>query len=80
MEKHRDVKALKAIGETLLGGASLFVGSGRRDPYNLEDQLRVNLAQNLTNQASQDLRSVKTEQSITVEAYTPIQVIILEAI
>jgi len=80
VEKHRDVKVLKAIGETFLGGASLFVGSGRRDPYNLEDQLRGNLAQNLTNQASQDLHSVKTEQSITVEAYTPIQVIILEAI
>src|SRR3989338_2032081 len=80
VEKHRDVKVLKAIGETLLGGASLFAGSGRRDPYNLEDQLRVNLTQNLTNQASQDLRSVKAEQSITVEAYTPIQVIILEEI
>lgn len=77
--KHRDVKVLKAIGETLLGGASLFVGGARRDPYSLEDQMRLNLAQNLTNQAAQDLRSVRVDSSITVEVYTPIQVILLEA-
>lgn len=79
-EKHRDLRVFKAIGESLLGGASLFVGGVSRDPYNIEDQLRMNLAQNLTNQASQDLRSVRVDQSITVEAYTPIQVIILESI
>lgn len=80
VEKHRDLRVFKAIGESLLGGASLFVGGVSRDPYNIEDQLRMNLAQNLTNQASQDLRSVRVDQSITVEAYTPIQVIILESI
>jgi hypothetical protein len=80
VEKHRDVKVLKAIGETLLGGASLFVGNTRRDPFSLEDQIRLNAAQNLTNQATQDLRSIRVNQSITVEAYTAVQVILLEAI
>lgn len=80
VEKHGDIKVLKAIGETLLGGASLFVGGARRDPFSLEDQMRMNLSQNLTNQAAQDLRSVNVEKSITAEAYTPIQVLLLEAI
>jgi len=79
VDKHRDMKTLKAIGETLLGGASLFVGGQGGSPYSLEDQLRVNLAQNLTGQAAQDLRSVKTEESVTVETDTSIQVILLEA-
>ncbi|MFH0983937.1 MAG: TrbI/VirB10 family protein [Candidatus Omnitrophota bacterium] len=79
VDKHRDMKTLKAIGETLLGGASLFVGGSGQSPYSLEDQLRVNLATNLTGQAAQDLRSVKTEESVTVETDTSIQVILLEA-
>ena len=79
VDKHRDLKTFKAIGETLLGGASLFVGGSGQSPYNLEDQLRVNLASNLTGQAAQDLRSVKTEESVTVETDTSIQVILLEA-
>lgn len=80
VDKHTDTKALKAVGETLLAGASLFVGGRSQDPYSLEDQLRVNLADNLTNQASQDLRSVKVDKSITVESGINIQVMLLEAI
>jgi type IV secretory pathway VirB10-like protein len=80
VDKHGDTKILKAIGETLLGGASLFVGGTRSDPYSLNDQLRTNLAQNLTNQAAQDLRDVRVDKSVTVEASTPVQVMILEAI
>lgn len=80
VDKHGDTKILKAIGETLLGGASLFVGSTQSDPYSLNDQLRTNLAQNLTNQAAQDLRNVRVDKSVTVEASTPVQVMILEAI
>ncbi|MDP2643556.1 MAG: TrbI/VirB10 family protein [Desulfobacterales bacterium] len=80
VEKHGDIKILKAIGETLLGGASLFVGGTRRDPFSLEDQMRLNLSQNLTNQAAQDLRSIRVEKSVTAEAYTPIQMLLLEAI
>lgn len=78
VQKHRDIKALKAIGETLLGGVSLFAGGARSAPFSMEDQLRLNLTQNLTNQAAQDLRSVRVDQSITAEAYTPIDVMILE--
>ncbi len=80
VQKHRDVKALKAIGETLLGGASLFVSGARRDPYSLEDQMRYNLAQNLTSQAAQDLREVRVDQSITAESGVPVDVMLLEAI
>lgn len=80
VNKHTDTKVLKAIGETLLAGASLFVGGRSQDPYSLDDQLRVSLADNLTNQAAQDLRSVKVDKSITVESGVRIQVMLLEAI
>lgn len=80
VNKHTDTKVLKAIGETLLAGASLFVGGRSQDPYSLDDQLRVNLADNLTDQASQDLRSVKVDKSITVESGVNIQVMLLEAV
>ena len=80
VSKHTDTKVLKAIGETLLAGASLFVGGGSQDPYSLQDQMRVNLADNLTDQASQDLRSVKVDKSITVESGMNIQVMLLEAV
>ncbi len=80
VNKHTDTKVLKAIGETLLAGASLFVGGRSQDPYSLEDQMRVNLADNLTSQASQDLRSVKVDKSITVESGVNIEVMLLEAI
>jgi len=80
VQKHRDIKALKAVGETLLGGVSLFAGGVRNAPFSMEDQLRLNLTQNLTSQAAQDLRSVRVDESITAEAYTPIDVMILEKI
>lgn len=80
VQKHRDIKALKAVGEALLGGVSLFAGGVRRDPFSMEDQLRLNVTQNLTSQAAQDLRSVRVDESITAEAYTPIDVMILEKV
>lgn len=79
VDKHTDTKVLKAIGETLLAGASLFVGGHGADPYSMEDELRVNLADNLTSQAERDLRSVKVDKSITVESTVPIWVMLLEA-
>jgi hypothetical protein len=79
VEKHGDVKVLKAIGETLLAGASLFVGGTQTNPISLEDEVRLNLARNLTNQAEQDLRAVKVEKSVTVDSYVPILIILLEA-
>ncbi len=80
VEKQTDKKVLKAVGESVLSVGSLFLGGRSRDPFNLEDQLRLNLAQNLGNEARQDLRNVPVEKSITVEADTPIQVILLEAV
>ncbi|MBI4397805.1 MAG: hypothetical protein HY586_01615 [Candidatus Omnitrophica bacterium] len=80
VEKHQDLKIFKALGETILGAGALFTGTLRQDPFSLEDQLRLNAAQNLTNQARDDLRSVRIDTSITVDAYTPIEVLLLEAL
>ncbi len=80
VEKHGEVKVFKAIGETLIAGASLFVGGTQTNPYSFEDEMRMNLARNLTNQAEQDLRSVKVDKSITVDSYVPILVMVLEAV
>lgn len=80
VDKHTDKRVLKAIGKSLVAGASLFVGGKAQDPYALEDQLRFNLAQNLTDEAARDLRSVKIEKSITVKAFEPIEVLLLEAL
>jgi|GEM_PF-878648 len=79
VEKHRDVKTLKALAESVIGMGSLFFGR-TSDPYSLESQLRYNVASNFTNQAEQELRNVPTDVSIIVEAYTPVQIILLEAI
>lgn len=80
VSKQTDMRILKAVGETALAGVSLFAGGVSRDPYSLEDNLRMNLAQNLTGQARQDLRNVKVETSVTVDGFTPIQVILLDGI
>lgn len=80
VRNHRDMKILKAIGEGVLGGVSLFLGGRRQDPYSFDDQLRLNVAENLTDVAARDLRRVKVEKSVTVKAGIPIQVILLEAI
>lgn len=80
VDKQTDRKVLKAVGETLLAGASLFVGGRQTEPYSLENQMQLNLARNLTDEASRDLRSTKIEKSVTVEAYTPVQVMLLEAV
>lgn len=80
VDKHTDQKVLKAIGETMLAGASLFAGGRQTEPYSLENQMQVNLARNLTDEAARDLRSTKIEKSVTVEAYTPIKVMLLEAV
>lgn len=80
VSKNTDMRVLKAVGETALAGVSLFAGGINRDPYSLEDTLRLNLAQNLTGQARQDLRNVKVETSVTVDGFTPIQVILLDGI
>ncbi|MBI4970243.1 MAG: TrbI/VirB10 family protein [Candidatus Omnitrophica bacterium] len=81
VNKHHDQRALKAVGETLLAGASLFTGSlPSAEPYSLQDELRMNLAQNLTHEAAQDLKTERIDASITVENFTPIQVLLLDGI
>lgn len=80
-DKHHDRRALKAVGETLLAGASLFTaGFPSPESYSLQDELRLNLAQNLTQEAARDLRSEKIDTSITVENFTPVQVLLLDGI
>ena len=81
VNKHRDTQLLKALGETVLGGAALFGrGTVSNDPYSLQDRLRENAFENLTGMARQDIRNVKTDVSITVDSFTPVQVILLEAV
>jgi type IV secretory pathway VirB10-like protein len=80
VDKHTDKKVLKAIGESVLSVGTLFLGGRSEDPFSLEDQLRLNVAQNLSDEARRDLREVKVEKSVTVEAYQPIYVLLLEAV
>ena len=80
-EKHTDMKVLKAIGESVLSVGSLFLGRGSStDAFNLEDQLRLNVAQNLSEDAQRSLQGVKIEKSVTVEGGKPVFVFLLEAI
>lgn len=80
VRKHRELKILKAIAEAAVAGGSLFLGGVTRDPFSYEDQLRLNLAQNLTQEARRDLREVKVDKSITAESFTPVQIILLDGI
>lgn len=80
VDRHTDKKVLKAVGESVLSVGSLFLGGRSRDPYSLEDQLRLNVSQSLHDEARQNLRETRVEKSITVESYTPVQVILLEAV
>jgi len=80
VEKQTDMKIFKAIGESALSVGTLFLGGRSRDPFNLEDQLRLNVAQNLSQEASRNLRDVQTQKSVTAEAYKPVYVLLLEAV
>ena len=80
VDRHTDKKVLKAVGESVLSVGSLFLGGRSRDPFSLEDQLRLNVSQSLQDEARQNLRETRVEKSITVESYTPVQVILLEAV
>ncbi|MFH1799973.1 MAG: TrbI/VirB10 family protein [Candidatus Omnitrophota bacterium] len=80
-QKYTDMKVLKAIGESVLSVGSLFLGRGSsQDAFSLEDQLRLNVAQNLSDDAQRSLRSVKIDKSVTVEGGKPVFVFLLEAI
>jgi len=80
-QKYTDMKVLKAIGESVLSVGSLFLGrSSSTDAFNLEDQLRLNVAQNLSDDAQRSLQGVKIDKSVTVEGGKPVFVFLLEAI
>ena len=80
-QKYTDMKVLKAIGESVLSVGSLFLGRGSStDAFNLEDQLRLNVAQNLSDDAQRSLQGVKIEKSVTVEGGKPVFVFLLEAL
>ncbi len=79
VDRDFDKSLLKATGETILAGASLVVGARDR-AITLEDELRLNTARNLTEDAEDALRQVKVEKSITIESHTPILILFLESI
>lgn len=79
VDKQYDRSILKAAGEIVLSGASLVLGT-RNNAMTLEDELRLNASRNLADDAQGALNGMKIEQSISVEAYTPILILFLEAV
>ena len=71
---------IKAVGESVLSMGALFLGGRSQDPFNMQNQLELNVAQNLSDEARRDLRSVNVEKSVTAEASKPIFVFLLEAV
>ncbi len=80
VDKQYDRSLLKATGEMVLSGASLVLGTSRGGPISLEDELRLNASRNLADDAQQALGRVRIEKSISVEAYTPILILFLDAV
>lgn len=76
VDKQTDISIFKAIGETVLAGSAVVLGTRDR-ALTLEDELRLNTARNLSDDARGALNQVKIEESITVEAYTPILILFL---
>jgi len=63
----------------VLAGAAMVLGTRDR-ALTLEDELRLNASRNLTDDAQEALNQVRIEESITVEAYTPILILFLESL
>lgn len=80
VEKHTDMKMAKALGESVLSMGALFLGGRSQDPFNMQNQLELNVAQNLSDEARRNLRNVNVEKSVTAEASKPIFVFLLEAV
>lgn len=80
VEKHTDMKMAKAVGESLLSMGTLFLGGRSQEAFSLQDQLELNLAQNLSDEARKNMRTVNVEKSVTVEASKPVFVFLLEAL
>lgn len=79
VDKQTDKSILKAAGETVLAGAALVLGT-RNQPLTLTDELRLNTARNLTDDAQDALNEVKVEKSIAVDAGTPLQILFLASL
>jgi len=80
VQKQTDMKIVKAIGESVLSMGALFLGGRSQDPFSMQDQLELNVAQGLSDEARRNLRSVNVEKSVTAEASKPIFVFLLEAV
>lgn len=81
VKNHKVEGVFKALAKTILGGVSLFAGtSSDNETITVQDQLLLNAAEGLTNQAQQQLGAMKVEESVSVEALTPIQILFLEAL
>ena len=80
VQKQTDMKMVKAIGESVLSMGALFLGGRSQDPFSMQDQLELNVAQGLSDEARKNLRSVSVEKSVTAEASKPIFVFLLEAV
>ena len=80
VQKQTDMKMVKAIGESVLSMGALFLGGRSQDPFSMQDQLELNVAQGLSDEARRNLRSVNVEKSVTAEASKPIFVFLLEAV
>ncbi len=79
VDKQTDKSIFKALGETVLAGSAVVLGTHDR-ALSLQDEFRLNTARNLSDDARGALNNVKVEESITVEAYTPVLVLFLESI
>ncbi len=76
VDKQDDKSIFKALGETALAAGAVVLGN-TNSALSLNDQLRLNAARNLSDDARGALNQVKIEESISVEAYTPILVLFL---
>ena len=79
VDKQTDKSIFKALGETVLAGSAVIFGRNDR-ALSLQDELRLNASRNLSEDARGALNDIKVEESITVQAYTPILVLFLEAL
>lgn len=77
LDKQSDKSIFKALGETLLAGSAVVLGR-TNNALSLSDELRLNTARNLSDDARNSLNQVKIEESVSVEAYTPILVLFLD--
>lgn len=76
VDRQDDKSIFKVLGETTLAAGAVVLGTQNR-ALTLEDELRLNTARNLSDDARGALNQVKIEESITVEAYTLIQILFL---